>query len=125
MFQHFSPARAATLLTSTILFSKCDHFIKCGLLQSSDCKTENGKNSCPCSLKITISLQCSIFSGSVSSLSLSLFSTCLSLLILSSSILQFLVIKSRFTVLQCSTFSRFDFSPSYDHILIARKITPL
>ena len=28
-------------------------------------------------------------------------------------------------MLQCSTLSRFDFSPSYDHILIARKITPL
>ena len=27
--------------------------------------------------------------------------------------------------LQCSTLSRFNFSPSYDHILIARKITPL
>ena len=61
MFQHFSPARAATLLTSTILFSKCEHFKKCGLLQSFDCKTENDKNCCPCSLKITIPLNILFF----------------------------------------------------------------
>ena len=52
---------AGTLLTLTTLGLKCGHFKKCGLLQSSDLQTENDKNCCPCSLKITIPLNILFF----------------------------------------------------------------